>query len=111
MIRVRYRGYHSNNFSLPYIIQGLPRPDAFFKPKQRTMIATYRYQDYWTKQRYSCRCLVEDRTGKSVLIRLLEFGPNGRPPGTRMRVRRKSLDLPEEKPVQTELNWHDWTDI
>lgn len=74
------------------------------------MQATYRYQDFWSKQRHSCRCDVLDRTGKSVLIRLLEYGPQGRPPGTKMRVQRKSLDIPEDKAVQTELNWHEWTD-
>ena len=77
------------------------------------MRAIYRYQDYFTKQRHQVRCLVEDRTGKSVLIKLLEFGPNGRPPGTRMRVRRKSVEMeqPEERVVQTDLSWHEYTDI
>lgn len=75
------------------------------------MQAIYRYMDYWTKQRHSCRVTVLDRTGATALIRLNEFGPKGRPPGTTMRVRRKSLDIQEEKPVQTELNCHAWTDI
>lgn len=75
------------------------------------MEAIYKYMDYWTKQRHRCRCTVLDRSGKRVLIRLLEYGPQGKPPGTQMRVDRSHLDLKEEKAVQTELSWHDWTDI
>lgn len=77
------------------------------------MEATYTYQDYWTKQRHTVRCEVIDRGSATVFIRLREYGPQGRPPGTTMRVRKKSVKLPGETTAmqkELDLSWHDWTD-
>lgn len=76
------------------------------------MESTYRWMDWFTKQRLHCRCEVLNRTRTTATIKLREYGPRGRVPGTVMNVKITSVDCfkKEAKPVQTELNWHDWTD-
>lgn len=77
------------------------------------MEAVYKWTEYFTKKRCQCRCEVLDRgrTGTTATIKLLEYGPGGRPPGTRMNVKLKSVGLkPERQVTQTELDWHRWTD-
>lgn len=74
------------------------------------MEATYNYQDYFTKQRHSVRCELLGRNNTTATIRLLGYGPKGRPPGTTMRVKLKSVGIRPEPRLQNELNWHDWTD-
>jgi hypothetical protein len=79
--------------------------------------SVYYYLDWYTKQRRSARCEILSRTDKTAVIRLLEYGPKGKPPKTKMRVYLSSLDLPKpQEPKQEpkhdqDLSWHDWTDI
>ena len=74
------------------------------------MTTTYRWIDFWTKERNKTRCEIVSRTRATATIRLLEFGPKGHKPGDLMKVQTKNLDLPIDRPVQMELDWHRWTD-
>lgn len=74
------------------------------------MQATYRYTDYWTKQRHSCCCELLSRTNTTATIRLKEYGPKGRPPGSVMRVKLASVGIRKEPPIRMDLDWHDYTD-
>lgn len=74
------------------------------------MERTYRWTEYFTRQRLSCKCELINRSRNTVTIRLKGYGPKGRPPGTVMNVKHESVGLRKEKPIQTELDWHDWTD-
>lgn len=71
---------------------------------------TYRWLDYHAGVWRSARCEIVSESPRTMTIRLLGFGPKGRPPGTLMRVHIKSLDL-ERVVDTTELSWHAWTDI
>ena len=73
------------------------------------MTTVYRYTDWFTGQVKSCRCTVIGESAATVTIRLDEFGPKGRPPGTVMRVRRKSVRYPRTV-GEASLSWHEWTD-
>lgn len=78
--------------------------------ENQTYETNYHYWDYFAAKRRKCRCRVIDYGQKTVLIELLEFGPKGKPPGTRMRVHTKSIDW--KKVIQhTDLSWHEYTDI
>lgn len=78
------------------------------------MESTYKWTDYFTKQRHSCRCEVigRGRTGTTATIRLKGYGPKGRPPGTLMNVKLSSIGMkPERQTYQVEIpDWHQWTD-
>lgn len=88
----------------------------FFNVEQRikNMEATYKWTEYFTRERRSCRCEIvgRGRTGTTATIVLKEYGPKGKPPGTRMNVKMSSVGLkPERQEVQGVLDWHAWTDI
>lgn len=71
---------------------------------------TYHYWDYFTATRRQCRCRIIEYGQRTLLIKLLDFGPKGKPPGTVMRVHKKSVDW--KKVIDcTELSWHQYTDI
>ena len=72
-------------------------------------MATYRYTDYYTGVSHTCRCTIIEYGVNTVRIRLDEFGPKGRPPGTVMRVRRSSVRCPRLVD-ESKLSWHDYTD-
>lgn len=76
------------------------------------MEATYKWMDYWTKQRHQCRCELLSRTNTTATIKLIEYGPNNRPPGSVMRVKLASVGIRKEVPVKMNLNldWHEYTD-
>lgn len=70
----------------------------------------YNYWDYFRAMRRKCRCRILDQRPRTILIELLEFGPKGKPPGTRMRVHTKSVDL-DNVVESPDLSWHIYTDI
>lgn len=73
------------------------------------MEATYRFLDYFSGHRYAIRCEVLDKGTRTTTIKLKEFGPNGRGPGSVMRVHNKSLSIETPK-YEPDLSWHKWTD-
>ena len=75
------------------------------------MEATYKWTDYFTRQRHSCRCELLSRTQTTATIKLLGYGPRGRVPGSVMRVKLESVGIRRIKPVQMDLDWHNYTDI
>ena len=75
-----------------------------------TQTTTYRYLDYYAQAWRTVRCQLLSHNGKTANIRLLAFGPKGRPPGSEMRVHLKSLDW-KQIVETTDLSWHAWTDI
>jgi hypothetical protein len=77
------------------------------------MEAIYKWKDWFSQQRHSCRCEVLGRgkTGTTAVIILKEYGPYGRPPGTKMTVKLSSIGLKPERQLKQEvLNWHNYTD-
>ena len=70
---------------------------------------SYRYKDYFTGIVKMCRCTIVGYGRTTVKIRLDEFGPKGKPPGTTMWVQRKSVRRPRSVD-ESKLSWHDWTD-
>lgn len=74
------------------------------------MESTYKWMDYFTKQRHSVRCELLSRTNTTATIRLKGYGPQGRPPGSVMRVKLASVGIRKEPPVRMDLDWHDYTD-
>lgn len=75
------------------------------------MEATYKWTDYFTRQRLSCRCELLSRTQTTATIKLLGHGPRGRVPGSVMRVKLESVGIKRINPVQMDLDWHTYTDI
>ncbi len=71
---------------------------------------TYRYLDYFAGVYRKCRCQMIGQNGKTAVIRLIDYGPKGKPPRTILRVHVKSLDL-KRILDSTELSWHQYTDI
>lgn len=70
----------------------------------------YRYLDYFAGVWRTVKCQLLRQNGRTATIKLLEFGPKGRPPGSEMRVHIKSLDWKMVVDT-TDLSWHAWTDI
>lgn len=83
---------------------------TFFQ-NNKNMEATYKWTDYFTRQRLSCHCELLSRTQTTATIKLLGYGPRGRVPGSVMRVKLESVGIKRIKPVQMDLDWHIYTDI
>ena len=75
-----------------------------------SQITTYRYLDYFAGVWRTVRCQLVKQTDKTAIIKLLGFGPKGRPPGSLMRVLIKELDW-KQIIRNTDLSWHAWTDV
>lgn len=71
----------------------------------------YRFLDFYANTWRTCRCYVMSHTDKTAIIKLVEFGPRGKTPGTIMRVSLKSLVGFETNRTEPDLSWHDYTDI
>ena len=78
----------------------------------------YRYLDYFSKTWRKVRCQIVQVHDRTVTIRLLAFGPNGRQPGSLMRVHKKSIDWKKvlattdlKTPETSVPAWHAWTDV
>lgn len=74
-------------------------------------IVRYRWLDYFKNEWYETKCEVISHTDKTAVIKLLGFGKNGTPPGTRMRVHLKSLigfDYGNRK--KPDMSWRRHTD-
>lgn len=69
----------------------------------------YTWREAFAPVWHASRCEVLSYTDKTAEIRLLEYGKNGTPPGTVMRVRLKSLKG-FIKPAVTPPDWHGYTD-
>lgn len=72
----------------------------------------YRWFDYFSKRYRLTRCEVVESNGRTALIRILEFGRNGAPPGTTLRVHTKSLVgySPAPPPPPSTPPGSDWRD-
>lgn len=71
----------------------------------------YRYLDFYSNTWRICRCYVVSHTDKTAVIKLVEFGPRGRTPGSTMRVMIKSLIGFKQMSTEPDLSWHKYTDI
>ena len=67
------------------------------------MEATYRWTDYFSRQRHECRCELLARKTTTATIKLLGYGPNGRPPGSVMNVQLKSVGIHADRNAQNKL--------
>lgn len=72
---------------------------------------TYTYLDFFNGEIRHAKCEVISKTRKTALIRLTEFGPKGRPPGSEMRVRLSSLGIVPDPPEGFDPDWRTYTDI
>lgn len=104
-------GVHCNYFTIPHYKDSRP-PGHFFRTskKIKNMESTYKWMDYFTKQRHSVRCELLSRTNTTATIRLKGYGPQGRPPGSVMRVKLASVGIRKEPPVRIDMDWHEYTD-
>lgn len=103
-------GIHGNYFTIPHY-KAAVLPDIFSEnQKPKNMESTYKWTDYFTKQRHSCRCELLSRTNTMATIRLKGYGPQGRPPGSVMRVKLASVGIGKEQPLRLDLDWHAYTD-
>ena len=71
----------------------------------------YRWREPFNNKWHETSCEVISHNDKTALIKLLGFGKNGKLPGTKMRVRLKSLIGLNIKTQQSEpdLSWHSYT--
>lgn len=73
------------------------------------METRYNFLDHFSGQRHSVLCRLESYTERTAVIILLEGGPKGSLPGTRMRVHRKSLDYFRSKDGGKDMGWRKYT--
>ena len=78
---------------------------------EENKVVKYRWRESFANIWHETRCEVLSHNDKTAVIKLKEFGKNGRPPGSQMRVQLKSLvgfDDGKPKPAPDD-SWKGYT--
>lgn len=76
---------------ISYIKMKILTINEFNEQNGANQVVKYRWRESFANVWHETRCEVLSHNDKTAVIKLKEFGKNGRPPGSQMRVQLKSL--------------------